>query len=449
MTETLVGVSPPPSKDPADPPSAEELAAAKELVRQARAQGVALTGPGGLLKALTKTVLETALEEEMAEHLGYDKHDPVGRNRGNSRNGKRAKTVLTDSGEVAVEVPRDRDGSFEPVIVAKRQRRLSSIDEIVLSLYARGLTTGDIAAHFAEIYDAQVSKDTISRITDRVVEEMQVWTSRPLEPVYAAVVLDAINVKVRDGQVANRPVYAAIGVDLEGHKDILGMWFGDGGGESAKFWMVVLTELRNRGVADVFFLVCDGLKGLPDSVNAVWPSTIVQTCLIHLIRNTFRFASRKYWDELSRDLKPIYTAVNAEAAAAALDDLHVKWGAQLSGDHPAVAQRMGGVHSVPGLRRGDPQGVVQHQRDRKLERPLPARGQGPWALPHRAGRHEVPLSGHPISGPQRHRSDTMGNEVEASPERLRNHLRRPDADEDQLIMKPPLTPLIGQTRVVR
>jgi putative transposase len=167
MTETLVGVNPPSSKDPADPPSPEELAAAKELVRQASAQGVALTGPGGLLKALTKTVLETALEEEMAEHLGYDKHDPVGRNRGNSRNGKRAKTVLTDSGEVAVEVPRDRDGSFEPVIVAKRQRRLSRIDEIVLSLYARGLTTGDIAAHFAEIYAAQVSKDTISRITSR------------------------------------------------------------------------------------------------------------------------------------------------------------------------------------------------------------------------------------------------------------------------------------------
>ena len=180
MTETLLGVSPPSLKEPADPPSAEELAAAKELVRQARAQGVALTGPGGLLKALTKTVIETALEEELAEHLGYDKHDPLGRNRGNSRNGKRAKTVLTDSGEVAIEVPRDRDGSFEPVIVAKRQRRLSSIDEVVLSLYARGLTTGDIAAHFAEIYDAQVSKDTISRITDRVVEEMQAWTSRPL-----------------------------------------------------------------------------------------------------------------------------------------------------------------------------------------------------------------------------------------------------------------------------
>jgi transposase-like protein len=164
------------------------------------------------------------------------------------------------------------------------------------------------------------------------MEEMQAWTSRPLERIYAAVVVDAINVKVRDGQVANRPVYAAIGVDLEGHKDILGMWFGDGGGESAKFWMVVLTELRNRGVADVFFLVCDGLKGLPDSVNAVWPATIVQTCLIHLIRNSFRFASRKYWDQLSRDLKPIYTAVDAEAAAAALDDLDAQWGAR----YPAI-----------------------------------------------------------------------------------------------------------------
>jgi putative transposase len=331
MTETLVAVSPP-QKDPTDPPSAEELAAARELVRRARAEGIALTGPGGLLKALNKTVIETALEEEMAEHLGYDKHDAVGRNRGNSRNGKRAKTVLTDAGEVDIDVPRDRDGSFEPVIVAKRQRRLSSIDEIVLSLYARGLTTGDIAAHFAEIYDAQVSKDTISRITDRVVEEMQAWTNRPLEPVYAAVFIDAIMVKVRDGQVANRPVYAAIGVDLEGHKDILGMWFGDGDGESAKYWMAVLTELRNRGVSDVFFLVCDGLKGLPASVNAVWPATIVQTCLIHLIRNSFRFASRKYWDALSRDLKPIYQAVNADAAAVALDDLDAKWGAR----YPAI-----------------------------------------------------------------------------------------------------------------
>jgi putative transposase len=308
-------------------PSPEELEAARELVRQARDRGVSLTGPQGLLKALTKTVIETALDEEMAEHLGYDRHDPAGRNRGNSRNGRRTKAVLTDAcGEVDIEVPRDRDGSFEPVIVKKRQRRLSEVDEVVLSLYARGLTTGEISAHFADVYGASVSKDTVSRITDRVIEEMQTWWNRPLEAVYAAVFIDAIMVKIRDGQVGNRPVYAAIGVDLEGHKDILGMWAGDGDGESAKFWLAVLTELKNRGVTDAFFVVCDGLKGLPDAVNTVWPQAIVQACIIHLIRGSFRYASRKYWDELSRDLKPIYTAPSAEAAAAALDALDDKWG---------------------------------------------------------------------------------------------------------------------------
>ena len=326
MTETLMDVSPS-SKEAEPQPSAEELDAARELVRQARARGVALTGPDGLLKALTKTVIETALDEEMSEHLGYDKHDPSGRNLANSRNGKRSKTVLTGTvGQVDLEVPRDRDGTFEPVIVKKRQRRISDVDEIVLSLYAKGLTTGEISAHFAQIYGASVSKDTVSRITDRVIEEMQAWSSRPLEAVYAAVFIDAIMVKIRDGQVGNRPVYAAIGVDLDGHKDILGMWAGDGDGESAKFWMAVLTELKNRGVTDVFFVVCDGLKGLPNSVNTIWPMATVQTCIIHLIRGSFRYASRKYWDELSRDLKPIYQGVNADAAAAALEGLEEKWG---------------------------------------------------------------------------------------------------------------------------
>ena len=326
MTEKLMDMSPS-SKEASAQPSTEELETARELVRQARSRGVALTGPDGLLKALTKTVIETALDEEMSEHLGYDKHERVGRNRGNSRNGKRSKTLLTDSsGHVEIEMPRDRDGTFEPVIVKKRQRRLSEVDEVVLSLYARGLTTGEISAHFAQIYGAAVSKDTISRITDKVIEEMQGWSARPLERVYAAVFIDAIMVKIRDGQVGNRPVYAAIGVDLDGHKDILGMWTGEGAGESAKFWMQVLTQLRNRGVADVFFVVCDGLKGLPNSVNTVWPMATVQTCIIHLIRGTFGYASRKYWDELSKDLRPIYTAASAEAAAAALEALDDKWG---------------------------------------------------------------------------------------------------------------------------
>ena len=195
-------------------------------------------------------------------------------------------------------MPRDRDGTLRTGGRKKRQRRLSDVDEVVLSLYAKGLTTGEISAHFADVYGASVSKDTVTRITDRVIEEMQAWWTRPLEGVYAAVFIDAIIVKIRDGQVRNRPIYAAIGVDLDGHKDILGMWAGDGDGESAKFWLAVLTELRNRGVRDVFFVVCDGLKGLPDSVNAVFPLATVQTCIIHLIRGTFRFASRKYWDAL-------------------------------------------------------------------------------------------------------------------------------------------------------
>jgi len=313
--------------------SAEQQAAA-ELVRLAQEQGLSLTGPDGLLKHLTKTVIETALDEEMTEHLGYEKHDPAGAGGGNIRNGTRSKTVLTDTtGAVELDVPRDRAATFEPQIVKKRQRRLSGVDEVVLSLYAKGLTTGEISAHFAEIYGASVSKETISRITDKVIEEMNDWAIRPLDEIYAAIFIDAIVVKVRDGQVANRPFYAAIGVTLAGERDILGLWAGTGG-EGAKFWMSVLTDLRNRGVKDVFFVVCDGLKGLPEVVGNVWPQAIVQTCIIHLIRNTFRLTSRKYWDEIRRDIKPIYTAVNATAARAAFDELADKWGQR----YPAVVR---------------------------------------------------------------------------------------------------------------
>jgi putative transposase len=327
MTATLDDVAT--RKKDKPEPSAEQKAA-EELVRRAREQGLSLTGPDGLLKQLTKTVLETALNQEMTEHLGHEKHGQPAA--GNVRNGTRSKTVLTEStGQVPFEVPRDRHGTFEPQIVRKRQRRLTGVDEMVLSLYAKGLTTGEISAHFAEIYGASVSKETISRITDKVIEEMTDWCNRPLDEIYAAVFIDAVMVKVRDGQVANRPVYAAIGVTLAGEKDILGLWAGTGG-EGAKFWMSVLTDLRNRGVKDVFFVVCDGLKGLPEVVENVWPQAIVQTCVIHLIRNTFRLASRRDWDALKRDLKPIYTAVNAGAARAALDELAEKWGQR----YPAI-----------------------------------------------------------------------------------------------------------------
>lgn len=261
-----------------------EQQAAVELVRLAKERGLSLTGPDGLLKEVTKSVIATALGEEMTGHLGYEKHDPSGVGADNIGNGTRSKTVISaNAGPVEIDVPRERAGTFEPQIVKKRQRRLGEVDEIVLSLYAKGLTTGEISAHFAEIYGASVSKETISRITDRVVEEMQAWQTRPLDEVYAAIFIDAVVVKIRDGQVANRPIYAAIGVTVAGYKDILGLWVG-AGGEGAKFWMAVLTDVRNRGVRDVFFVVCDGLKGLPEVVGNVWPLTIVQTGIIHLIR---------------------------------------------------------------------------------------------------------------------------------------------------------------------
>jgi transposase-like protein len=304
-----------------------EQAAAAAMVAEARQRGLELTGPNGLLKLFTKNVLETALNEEMTEHLGHERHRAdAGRESTNVRNGTRSKTVISDAvGEVRIEVPRDRESAFEPQIVKKRQRRLTDVDEIVLSLYAKGLTTGEISAHFSEIYGASVSKETISRITDKVVAEMQEWASRPLDAVYVAIFVDAIVVKVRDGQVANRPIYAAVGVTLDGRKDVLGLWAGTGG-EGAKFWMSVLVDLKNRGVRDVFFVVCDGLKGLPEVVENVWPLTIVQTCIIHLIRNTFRLTSRKDSDAIKRDIKPIYTAPNPDAALVALDELEEKWG---------------------------------------------------------------------------------------------------------------------------
>ncbi|ORW73538.1 IS256 family transposase, partial [Mycobacterium sherrisii] len=304
---------------------------AEQLLAQAKEQGVELVGPNGLLNQLTKNVLETALDAEMTEHLGYDKHDPAGRGSGNSRNGTRAKTVFTEIGPVEIEVPRDTNASFDPQIVRKRQRRLTGIDEIVLSLTAKGLTTGEIAAHFDDVYGATVSKDTISKITDKVVEEMTEWCNRPLEPVYPVVFIDAILVKIRDGQVTNRPVYVAIGVTCTGERDILGLWAGDGG-EGAKFWLSVLTEIKNRGTADVCIVVCDGLKGLPEAVNTVWDRAVIQTCVIHLLRNTFRYASRKYWDQIAKDIRPVYTAATEAAAKERFVEFTASWGAQ----YPAI-----------------------------------------------------------------------------------------------------------------
>jgi putative transposase len=306
--------------------SAAEEQLLRELTERARAGGLKLTGEGGLLGKLTKMVIEGALEGEMDDHLGYSKHDPEGRNGGNSRNGRRAKTVITEAGPVEISVPRDRDSSFEPKIVAKRQRRLTGVEDMVISLSAKGLTHGEIAAHLAEVYGADVSKQTITAITDRVMEGMAEWQSRPLDPVYAVVFIDAIQVKIREGQVANRPVYLALGVTVDGTRDVLGLWAGEhGNGEGAKFWLRVLSEIKNRGTRDVLMVVCDGLKGLPDAVNSVWEKAIVQTCIVHLLRNSFKYASKRDWAEVAKDLKPVYTAVSETAALDAFAEFSGKW----------------------------------------------------------------------------------------------------------------------------
>jgi transposase-like protein len=307
---------------------------ADELLGRAQAGGAELLGPDGLLSQVTKAVLERALSEEMTGHLGYEKHDPAGRGSGNSRNGTTGKTVLTDAGAVDLVVPRDRAGTFEPRIVRKGQTRLEGFNDRIIALYARGMTTRDIRAHLREMYDVEVSPDLISRVTDGVVEELAEWQSRPLDRVYPVIFIDALMIKVRDGVVTSRPVYLAIGIDCDGAKQVLGLWVGPTTGESAKFWMSVLSELKSRGVADVCIVCCDGLTGLPDAITVTWPQAVVQLCVVHLIRASLRYASRKYWVPLTQDLRPVYTAADETAAAAALEDFAAAW----EGRYPAIVR---------------------------------------------------------------------------------------------------------------
>ena len=298
---------------------------AESLVAQARAEGVELTGEGGLLTGLVRQVLQRGLEVELTDHLGYEPHDPVGRGSGNTRNGYTPKTVTTEIGPVELAVPRDRDGSFTPVTVPKHQRRLDGLSGNVISLYAKGLTTGEIRDHLFEIYDTEVSRDTISRITDQIVEDMVVWQNRPLDPIYPVLLIDAVVIKVRDTQVANRPVYVAIGVDLYGERDVLGLWIGPSGGEGAKQWMTMLTELKNRGLKDALIVCCDGLRGLPDAIRVTWPEATVQTCVVHMVRNSLRYASKKHWGKITPQMRAIYTAPTVAAAEAHFETFAEEW----------------------------------------------------------------------------------------------------------------------------
>ena len=313
-------------------PSEAELEFARQLVDWARSEGLSLVGPGGLLAGITKRVLESALDVEMDEHL-----DDVGEvdadtgRRFNIRNGHGAKTVQTEIGPVRIQIPRDRAGTFEPLIVPKHSRRLGGFNETILSLYAKGLTTGEIESHLSEVYDADVSKELISRVTDAVVAEMEAWRQRPLDRVYAVVFVDAIVMKIREGQVANRPVYVAVGISLDGERDVLGMWAGTGG-EGAKQWAAYLTELRNRGVEDVFMVCSDGLKGMTEAIEQVWPLAVHQQCVVHLVRASLRYTNRKDWRKITPILREIYAAPTVTVAEERFEEFAAEFGAK----YPAV-----------------------------------------------------------------------------------------------------------------
>lgn len=290
-----------------------------------------LIGEQGLLKQLTKALVERAMQAELTHHLGYEKHEPTGRGSGNSRNGSSRKKLKGDFGEAEIEVPRDRNGTFEPKIVPPHERRFTGFDDKILSMYARGMTTREIQGHLQEIYRVEVSPSLISEVTDAVLDEVKAWQTRPLEPLYPILFLDALMVKMRhEGQVQNRAVYVAIGIDLEGHKDVLGLW--TSANEGAKFWLQVLTDLRNRGVKDIFIASVDGLKGFPQAIETVFPQAQVQLCIVHLVRASLNYVNWTERKQVAKDLKNVYGASTAEAAEQQLGVFAERW----KGKYPTI-----------------------------------------------------------------------------------------------------------------
>lgn len=283
-----------------------------------------LAGPNGLIKEITKAIVERMLEGELTHHLGYEKSDPAGYGSGNSRNGKTRKTLKSEQGELEVAVPRDRQGTFEPQLIRKHQTRWDGLDDKIIALYARGMTVRDIQAQLHEMYGVEVSPGLISEVTDAVLDEVKTWQNRPLDSMYPVVYLDALMVKMRhEGRVENRAVYVAIGINEEGVKEVLGLW--SSANEGAKFWLAVMTELKNRGLRDVYVVCTDGLKGFPQAIETVFPQAQVQTCIVHMIRASLNYASWKERKALAADLKPVYRAGNAEAAAGALQEFRERW----------------------------------------------------------------------------------------------------------------------------
>src|SRR5450755_1787845 len=379
-----------------------------------------IAGPDGLLGQLTRRLLNRALEGELSEHLGYQAGEAPPGGVGNARNGRPSKTILTDQGPLRIRSPRDRKGTFEPQIVRKRQTRWVGFDDRVISLYARGLTVREIQGHLAEIYGTEVSPDLISKITDTVLADAKAWQNRPLERVYPIVYLDALIVKIRDGHaVRNQACYVALGVTLDGERDVLGLWFQQT--EGAKFWLHVLTDLKTRGVADILFVCVDGLTGFVEAIEATFPHATVQTCLVHQVRSSLRFVSYKDRRTLASDLRRIYTAVDGEHAADELTAFAEKMGSPLPDDQRQLARALGADHPLPCLPPGRPPRDLHHQLDRSAAPPDPQDHQDPRALPHPGRRPQADL-------PRDHQSRdplAAGAPLAIRARRVQDRVRRP------------------------
>jgi putative transposase len=378
-----------------------------------------LTGPGGLLTQLAGRVIEAALDAERSEHLGY----PPGETppQANRRNGGTPKTLKTDLGPVEIRTPRDRDASFEPQLVKKRQTRIAGLDDRVLDMYAGGMSTRDIAAHLTSLYGVEVGRDTISRVTDAVLQDITAWRSRPLDELYPIVYFDAMTVKVReDRSVQNRCCYLAVGVTLDGDRDCLGIWWRDV--EGAKFWLAVLNDLHQRGLKDILIACVDGLTGFPEAIGAVFPDTWVQTCIVHMIRASTKYVSYRDRKKVSAALRPVYTAANEQDALAELERFDSEWGRAIPNDRPALAPRLGAHHPVPLAARPATQSGLHHEFDRRDAPPGPQSDQNPRPLPRRTSRHQAHLP----RNPTRRNQMAIRARLDKRATRPQDPLRRPN-----------------------
>jgi putative transposase len=390
-----------------------------ELLAGARTEEE-IAGPGGLLAALTKRLVERAMEVELSDHLGFEPHQEPPGGTGNTRNGSSPKTLVTEHGKVAIDAPRDRNGSFEPQIVRKRQRRFVGFDDKILALYARGLSVRDIQAHLQEIYGVEVSRDLISRVTDAVIDDVREWAKRPLEDIYPIVFLDCMVLKIRDGgSVQRRALYIAMGVTMDGDRDVLGIWFQET--EGAKFWMQILTDLKTRGVRDILIACVDGLTGFPEAIEAIFPKTTVQTCLVHLIRSSLKYVPRREREQVARDLRPIYTAKDADQAQAELEAFDEKWGTRFPVITKAWLDAWEHVIPVPCLPRRGPPRHIHHECHRSPE-PAAAQGdQDQGQLPQRGRRPQARLP----RAPERRPAMDKDPELDDRAARVQDPLRRP------------------------